>query len=96
MGDKLRLEGEMDAVPNNRVNYPEHPVERPSRTSVHKNSGNLSVDKSNPMAADGSVSREGFIFEHLTRNPRFDNVRRRPGYSRGPSGFLPVAIDGMS
>ena len=38
----------------------------------------------------------GFIFEHLTRNPRFDNVTRRPGYSRGPSGFLPVAIEGMS
>ena len=33
----------------------------------------------------------GFIFEHLARDPRFDNVTRRPGYSRGPSGFLPVA-----
>ena len=38
----------------------------------------------------------GFIFEHLPRDPRFDNVTRRPGYSRGPSGFLPVAIEGMS
>ena len=38
----------------------------------------------------------GFIFEHLARNPRFDNVTRRPGYSRGPSGFLPVSTEGMS
>ena len=38
----------------------------------------------------------GFIFEQLAREPRFDNVMRRPGYSRGPSGFLPVAMDGMS
>ena len=40
--------------------------------------------------------RPRFIFEHLARNPRFDNVTRRPGYSRGPSGFLPVSIEGMS
>ena len=40
--------------------------------------------------------KSGFIFEHLARNPRFDNVTRRPGYSRGPSGFLPVSIEGMS
>ena len=38
----------------------------------------------------------GFIFEHLARDSRFDNVTRRPGYSRGRSGFLPVAIEGMS
>ena len=38
----------------------------------------------------------GFIFEHLARNPRFANVTRRPTYSRGRSGFLPVAIEGMS
>ena len=42
-------------------------------------------------------TNSGFIiFEHLARNPRFDNVTRRPGYSRGPSGFLPVSIEGMS
>ena len=29
----------------------------------------------------------GFIFGHLARNPHFDNVTRRHGYSRGPSGF---------
>ena len=28
----------------------------------------------------------GFIFGRLARNPRFDKVTRRPGYSRGPSG----------
>ena len=38
----------------------------------------------------------GFIFEHLARDPRFDNVTRRPGYSWGSSGFLPVSIEGMS
>ena len=38
----------------------------------------------------------GFIFEHLAQNPRFDNVTRRAGYSRGPSGFLPVSTEGMS
>ena len=38
----------------------------------------------------------GFIFEHLTQDPRFDNVTRRPGYLQGPSGFLPVSIEGMS
>ena len=41
-------------------------------------------------------SKPGFIFEHLARDPRFDNVMRRPGYSQGPSGFLPEAIEGMS
>ena len=44
----------------------------------------------------GLGPKAGFIFEHLARNPRFDNVTRRPGYSRGPSGFLPVSIEGMS
>ena len=38
----------------------------------------------------------GFIFEHLAQDPRFDNVTRPPGCSRGPSGFLPVSIEGMS
>ena len=33
--------------------------------------------------------KAGFIFVHLARNPHFDNVTRRPRYSRGPSGFLP-------
>ena len=40
--------------------------------------------------------RTGFIFEHLARNPRFGNVTRRLGNSRGPSGFLPVSTEGMS
>ena len=38
----------------------------------------------------------GFIFRHQVRNPRFDNVTRRPGYSQGPTGFLPTSIEGMS
>ena len=42
------------------------------------------------------IAKAGFIFEHLARNPRFDNVTRRPGHSRGPHGFLPVSIEGMS
>ena len=42
------------------------------------------------------LMQAGFIFGHLAQNPRFDNVTRRPGHSRGPSGFLPVAIEGMS
>ena len=33
---------------------------------------------------------------HLARDPRFDNVMRHTGYSRGLSGLLPVAIEGMS
>ena len=40
--------------------------------------------------------KPGFIFEHLAQNPRFDNVTRRPGHSRGPSRFLPVSTEGMS
>ena len=41
-------------------------------------------------------SRPGFIFGHMARNPRFDDVTRCPGYLLGPSGFLPVATEGMS
>ena len=32
----------------------------------------------------------------FSRSVRFDNVTRRYRYSQGPSGFLPVAIEGMS
>ena len=42
------------------------------------------------------LDNPGFIFEHLAWNPRFDNVTRRPGHFRGPSEFLPVAIEEMS
>ena len=37
-----------------------------------------------------------FIFEYLPRDPRFDNVTRRPRYERGLSGFLAVVKEGMS
>ena len=42
------------------------------------------------------VSNAGFIFVHLARHPHFNNVTRRPGYSWGPSRFLPVSIERMS
>ena len=32
------------------------------------------------LHASDEELQAGFIFEHLTRNPRFDNVTRRPGY----------------
>ena len=34
-----------------------------------------------------SILQAGFIFGHLARNPYFDNVTRRHGYSWGSSGF---------
>ena len=49
-----------------------------------------------PAKKNESTFSSGFIFEHLARDPRFDNVTRRPRLSRGPSGFLQVAIEGMS
>ena len=39
------------------------------------------------VAARGLDIKAGFIFGRLARNPRFDNVTRRPRYSRGQSGF---------
>ena len=77
VGDKLKLEGDLDAVSNNRVNYPEHPVERPARVSLHKNSGNLELadPRMNPMAPDGTVSREVFS---LPPGPAF----HRQSYTR--------------
>ena len=55
------------------------------------------IDDTEVVASSGTAyNKAGFIFEHLTRNPHFDNVTRRPGYSRGPSGFLPVSTEGMS
>ena len=36
----------------------------------------------------GDFNQAGFIFGHLDRDPHFDNVTRRHGYSWGPSGFF--------
>ena len=49
---------------------------------------------------NGTYGEDAFktscIFQNLARDPHFDNVMRCPGHSPEPSGFLPVAIEGMA
>ena len=42
----------------------------------------------------GQHVQAGFIFQHLARDPRFDNVMRRQRYSRRRSERFQVVIEG--
>ena len=55
--------------------------------------GNAATNGNGESGMDGG--KQGFVFERLARDPRFDNVTRRHGYSRGPIGLLQLAKEGM-
>ena len=45
---------------------------------------------------DSKVSNRQAFFGHLARNPLFDNVTSRSGYSQGLSQFLPMPKEWIS